>query len=134
MDLPGETKNYFAGAAVAFSIVVIVNQLLNFLISGWDANTVISMEVHLGMIQLSAHVIGGFLAGYLVAKKLESDYILSGITVGLLSYLFDAIYISFFGNNFMPEFWALGGFIISGAGGAYLIRKKQIESDKKEDK
>ena len=134
MDFPGEIKDYFAGAVVAFSIVLIVNQVINFIISGWNADTISSMEVLLGLIQLSAHIIGGFLAGNLIAKKLESEHILAGLTTGLLAYLFEAVYISIFGNSFMPEFWALGGFILSGASGAYVVRKKQLESEKDEKK
>ena len=121
--------DYIAGAVVAFSFVLIIYQIIGFTISGWNAERISSMEFFLGIIQLIAHLIGGFFAGYLIGKKLESDQIIGGATTGLLAYILESIYVSLFGGSFMPEFWSLGGFLISGSAGAYLVKRNQLRTE-----
>jgi hypothetical protein len=126
--------DYIAGAVVAFSFVLIIYQIIGFTISGWDSERISAMEFFLGIIQLIAHVIGGFFAGYLIGKKLESDQIIGGATTGLLAYILESIYISLFGGSFMPEFWSLGGFLIFGAAGAYIVKRNQLKTENNKEK
>ncbi|MBM3292275.1 hypothetical protein FJY84_06315 [Candidatus Bathyarchaeota archaeon] len=134
MKIPNNIKDYFAGAAVAFSIVLLVNQGISFLIIGWTPEKISANEFLFAIIQLLAHIIGGFLAGYLIAKKRESDHIISAATVGLFAYIAESIFVSLFGGNYMPDFWALGGFLLCAASAAYIVRNKQLKKDSEKNK
>ena len=134
MKLTSNIKDYLAGATVAFSIVLLVIQGISFITMGWDNEKIAANEFSLAIIQLFAHLIGGFLAGYLIAKKRESDQIISAATVGLFAYIAESIYTSLFGGNFMPDFWALGGFLICAAAAAYIVRSNQLKIENEKNK
>ncbi|RLC73524.1 MAG: hypothetical protein DRI26_00675 [Chloroflexi bacterium] len=69
---------------------------------------------------------GGVVAGYLVARRVRSEHVKSGLTTGLFSYALYAVFLTITGYRVgsLGDIPSLTGFVIGGAIGARLWEKR----------
>ncbi len=79
-------------------------------------------------IYLSAHLVGGFSGGYLVARVKSIDYIQVGTVTAILAYIFEFIYNIVF-EAAMTDIYAAVSLLIGGIIGAMFFRAR-IEREK----
>jgi hypothetical protein len=85
-------RNYLAGAALAFGVVLMTSQILQLMYGGLslaDRELLYSLIMN---IYLAAHLAGGFLGGYLVARVRGKDFIQTGTVTAVLAYIFEFVY------------------------------------------
>ncbi len=79
---------YAAGSVVAFGIVLMVLQAIGIFTTGMGLAELESLRPVLADIWLAANVGGGFAGGFLVARRRRGEYVLTGLVVGVLAYIF----------------------------------------------
>jgi hypothetical protein len=122
-------RNYLAGAALAFGIVLLSSQILQLLFGGNSVEAGSELYSLIVNIYLTAHLVGGFLGGYLVARVRRADYIQTGTVTGILAYIFEFIY-NIFVERAMTDIYAAVSLLIGSIMGAMFFRAK-IERGKK---
>ena len=134
MKTERDFRNYLAGAALAFGIILITFQLTRILLAGWSIEELTSIEPLLSNVWLGAHLIGGLIGGFLVARKRQVDYIQTGTLVAVLAYIFEFIY-NFLVENMSTDIYALVSLMIGGIVGAMFFRagieRGKLESSKR---
>jgi hypothetical protein len=127
-------RNYLAGAALAFGIILLTSQILQLIFGG--VSVAVGNELY-GLIMniyLSAHLVGGFSGGYLVARVKGSDFIQVGTVTAILAYIFEFIYNIVF-EAAMTDIYAAVSLLIGGIIGAMFFRarteRRRIRSAKK---
>ncbi len=85
-------RRYAAGAALSFGVVLIEVLVIRYALSGLTPDQITAMDAEIFTVFLVAHVVAGIVGGYLVARRIHSSYLRTGITVSLIAYLFELIY------------------------------------------
>lgn len=130
-------RNYLAGAALAFGIVLLTSQVLQILYGGASEEDITAAYDLIVQIYLAAHVVGGFAGGYLVARVRRSDFIQTGTVTAILAYMFEVVY-NFIVEGSTTDIYAAISLLIGGIVGAMFLRAKteraRIMAKKPEDK
>ncbi len=116
-------RNYLAGAALAFGTVLLVSQILQLMYGGLapaDRESVYTMVMD---VYLAAHIGGGFLGGYLVARVRRRDYIMTGTLTAVLAYIFEFIY-NIVVEATLTDIYALLSLLIGAVVGAMFMRAR----------
>ena len=124
--------NYLAGGALAFGVVLLTSQVLLLIFSGLSAEELESIFGMLTNIYLASHVVGGFIGGYLVARRRATDYIMTGTVTAILAYIFEFLY-NILVERALTDIWALLSLLIGGIVGSMFYRAK-LERTKLESK
>jgi len=85
-------RRYAAGAALSFGVVLIEVLIIRFALSGLAPDQIAAIDAEIFAAFLVAHVAAGAIGGYLVARRVKSSYLRTGIIVSLLAYLFELVY------------------------------------------
>lgn len=121
-------RNYLAGAALAFGTVLLTSQVLQIAYGGLGQTELDSMMSILTDTYLAAHIAGGFLGGYLVARVRRKDYIQTGTLVAVLAYIFEFVY-NVLVVRMLTDIWAMLSLLIGGIVGTMFFRVR-LERDK----
>ena len=118
-------RNYAAGAAIIFGIVLFTFQLITLilLMLGKAQEDIPALDI----IYILVHIIGGVLGSYLVARRVEEDHLQVGVVTVVMAYLFEAIYSLIFGQTLLTDMYVLGSLIIGGLIGAILAKSWRIK-------
>jgi uncharacterized protein YneF (UPF0154 family) len=116
-------RNYLAGAALAFGVVLLSSQILQLLFGGNSVAAGSELYSLIVNIYLTAHLVGGFLGGYLVARVRRADYIQTGTVTGILAYIFEFIY-NIVVEGAMTDIYAAVSLLIGGIIGSMFFRSK----------
>lgn len=129
-------RNYLAGAALAFGVVLLTSQILQLIygrVSAEEAEALYSLILN---IYLAAHIAGGFLGGYLVARVRRTDYIQTGTMTAIIAYIFEFVY-NIVVESVATDVYAVVSLLIGGIIGAMFFKSKtereKIASVKKSD-
>jgi CHASE2 domain-containing sensor protein len=120
-------RNYLAGGALAFGVVLLTSQILQLMYGGLNAADMMSTNDFLTIAYIASHIGGGFLGGYLVARVRRADYINTGVVTGVLAYIFELAYNIIF-EGWFTGIYAVLFLLIGGIIGAMFIRTK-LERD-----
>lgn len=130
-------RNYLAGAALAFGVVLLTSQIMALVFGGTNLEEGSELYNLLLNIYLLAHVVGGILGGYLVARVRRSDFIQTGTVTAILAYIFEFAY-NVLVEHVFTDIYAVISLLIGSIVGAMLYRarteKSRIVSKKTEDK
>jgi hypothetical protein len=85
-------RNYLAGAALAFGVVLLVNQVLQLMYGGLALADRESVYALIMEFNIASHIIGGGLGGYLVARVRRTNYILTGTLTAVIAIIFEFSY------------------------------------------
>ena len=85
-------RNYLAGAALAFGVVLLVNQVLQLMYGGLALADRESVYALIMEFNIASHIIGGSLGGYLVARVRRTNYILTGTLTAVIAIIFEFSY------------------------------------------
>lgn len=116
-------RNYLAGAALAFGVVLLTSQILQLIFGGVSVGVGDELYNLIVNIYLSAHLVGGFLGGYLVARVRRADYIQTGTVTAILAYIFEFVY-NIVVEAAMTDIYAAVSLLIGGIIGAMFFRAK----------
>ncbi|MCX6648820.1 MAG: hypothetical protein NTV61_05465 [Candidatus Bathyarchaeota archaeon] len=116
-------RNYLAGAALAFGIVLLSSQILQLLFGGNSVDAGSELYGLIVNIYLSAHLVGGFAGGYLVARVKNSDFIQVGTVTAILAYIFEFIY-NIVVESATTDIYAAVSLLIGGIIGAMFFRAR----------
>lgn len=116
-------RNYLAGAALAFGVVLLTSQILQLIFGGVNVGVGDELYSLIVNIYLSAHLVGGFLGGYLVARVRRADYIQTGTVTAILAYIFEFVY-NIVVEAAMTDIYAAVSLLIGGIIGAMFFRAK----------
>ena len=122
-----DLRNYLAGGALAFGVVLLVSQILLFAFGGLPTEELEAIFGLLTTLYLSSHVVGGFIGGYLVARRRRFDYIMTGTVTAIIAYIFEFIY-NLVVERALTDIWALFSLLIGGILGSMFYRAKNRES------
>jgi uncharacterized protein YneF (UPF0154 family) len=125
-------RNYLAGAALAFGLVLLSSQILQLLFGGNSVEAGSELYSLIVNIYLAVHLIGGFLGGFLVARVRRADYIQTGTVTGIMAYIFEFIY-NIVVERATTDIYAAVSLLIGGIIGAMFFRAK-IEREKNSQK
>jgi LytS/YehU family sensor histidine kinase len=116
-------RNYLAGAALAFGVVLLFSQVLQLMYGGLapaDRESVYSLIMN---VYLASHLAGGFLGGYLVARVRRADYIMTGTVTAVLAYIFEFVY-NLVVEATLTDIYAMVSLLIGAIIGAMFLRAK----------
>ena len=85
-------RDYLAGAALAFGIVLFSSLILQIAYGGLSPEDREPLYGFVITVYLSAHISGGFLGSYLVARARRNNFIKIGIITAALAYIFEFVY------------------------------------------
>jgi len=108
---------YLAGAFLAFGFSVIAREAFVAYFAWSGAVIEVFGRDLLGLATI-LHITGGFLGGYLVSRRRETDTVRVGITTGLFAYPLEFIYDMLFQGQFVNGIWMAGSYVVGGALGA----------------
>lgn len=124
-------RNYAAGAALTFGIVLLVFEVVNILLGGLTEEEIKASESLLLMFFIGVHLVAGFLGSYLVARRVPEEHFQVGIVTIVLGYVFESLYFLVFGGQFVGDLTVIGSLAAGGALGAYYAKdwreKKGLE-------
>jgi hypothetical protein len=118
-----DLRNYLAGAALAFGIVLLSSQILQLVFGGSSVEVGGDLYNFILNIYLTAHLVGGFAGGYLVARVKNSDFIQVGTVTAILAYIFEFIYTAVF-ESARADIYAAVSLLIGGIIGAMFFRAR----------
>jgi hypothetical protein len=116
-------RNYLAGAALSFGIVLLTSQILQIIYGGASETDITAAYDLIMQVYLAAHVIGGFAGGYLVARVKQTDFIQTGTVTAIVAYIFEVIY-NFVVEGSNTDIYAAISLLVGGIVGAMFYRAK----------
>jgi CHASE2 domain-containing sensor protein len=116
-------RNYLAGAALAFGVVLLTSQILQVMYGGLAQADRESVYTLIMNIYLASHVGGGLLGGYLVARVRRADYIMAGTVTAVLAYIFEFAY-NLIIEATLTDIYAMLSLLIGAIIGAMFLRAK----------
>jgi drug/metabolite transporter (DMT)-like permease len=119
-------KNYLAGAALSFGVVLIVTQMVALYVAGLSEEEAMSLDYVRFNLLLAVNFLGGALGSFLVARKVGDDYIQVGTVTAICSYILETVFFFFFGEGPSPDIWVIISLISGGMIGS-LFAKAQDE-------
>lgn len=119
-------KNYLAGAALSFGVVLIVTQMVALYVAGLSEEEAMSLGYVRVNLLLVINFLGGALGSFLLARKVGDDYIQVGTITAICSYILETVYFFFFGEGQSPDVWVIVSLVSGGVIGS-LFAKAQDE-------
>ena len=116
-------RNYLAGAALAFGVVLLASQILQLMYGGLSPADREPLYALIMNVYLASHIVGGFLGGYLVARVKGSDFVQVGAVVAVLAYVFEFVYNILVEGAWTDLYSALG-LLIGGIVGAVFFKSR----------
>ena len=116
-------RNYLAGAALAFGIVLLTSQILQLVFGGATVDVGSELYSLIINIYLAAHLAGGFAGGFLVARVRKADFIQVGTVTAIMAYIFEFLYNIIF-EGAATDIYAAVSLLIGGIIGAMFYRSK----------
>jgi hypothetical protein len=92
-------KNYFAGAAISFGIMLIAMQIVALYFAGMSEEQAMSLYYLRFALMLAVNFLGGAVGSFLVARRVGSNYLQVGIITAICSYILESIYFILFGEG-----------------------------------
>mgnify|MGYP001050958183 CR=1 FL=1 len=107
-------RDYVAGSLVSNCPVWLLSLMIQYL------RAVIG-EILTVLLLFFITMVGGILAGYLVAKRTKYEHVKTGLSIGLFSYILYAVFLTITGfRGGLEDIPAITGFVIGGATGTRL--------------
>jgi len=119
-------KDYLAGAALSFGVVLLVTQMVALYVAGLSEEQAVSLDYFRSNLMLAVNFLGGALGSFLVARKVGDDYIQVGTVTAICSYIIETVFFFFFGEGPSPDIWVIMSLISGGMIGS-LFAKAQDE-------
>jgi hypothetical protein len=119
-------KNYLAGAALSFGVVLIATQMVALYVAGLSEEEAMSLGYVRVNLLLVINFLGGALGSFLLARKVGDDYIQVGTITAICSYILETVYFFFFGEGQSPDVWVIVSLVSGGVIGS-LFAKAQDE-------
>ena len=116
-------RNYLAGAALSFGVVLLSSQILQLVFGGETVEVGSELYSWIINIYLAAHLLGGALGGYLVARVRNADFIQVGTVTAIMAYIFEFIYNVVF-EGAATDIYAAVSLLIGGIIGAMFYRAR----------
>ena len=116
-------RNHFAGGALAFGIVLVGLQLIGLILPLLSQDIYNQVDAAIYIV----HVVGGIFGGYLVERRVEGNYLRTGIVIAVLAYIFEYTY-RWIVLGFSTDSFALVSLLTGGIIGSVLNgwRKKNF--------
>jgi len=92
-------KNYFAGAAISFGIILIAMQIIAIYFAGLSEEQAISLDYLRFALFLAVNFIGGAVGSFLVVRRVGDNFIQVGLVTAICSYIPEAAYFLLFGEG-----------------------------------
>jgi len=108
---------YLAGASLAFGFSIIAREAFMAYFAWSGAVIEVFGRDLLGLATI-LHLVGGFLGGYLVSRRRETDTVRVGVTTALFAYPLEFVYDMLFQGQFVNGIWVAGSYVLGGALGA----------------
>jgi hypothetical protein len=115
-------RNYAAGAAITFGVVLFTFQIAGLLLVGKTPEELQALDNILFTVYISVHTIGGLAGAYLVARRVAEDHIQVGVVTVILGYVFESLYFLIFGDRQIVDIWVLISLLIGGIIGAAFAK------------
>jgi hypothetical protein len=115
-------RNYAAGAALTFGVVLLVYEIVNMVFGGFTPEEIQAYESLLLIFFVGLHLVAGFLGSYLVARRVTEEHFQVGVITVILGYVFESIYFLVFGSRFIGDIMVVGSLVAGGAFGAYYAK------------
>jgi hypothetical protein len=115
-------RNYLAGAALTFGVVLLTSQILQLAYGGMSPEDREPLYELVMLVYLGAHILGGFLGGYLVVRVLRNDFLKIGIVTAVLAYIFEFVYNMVVYQAFFMDIYAMLCLFIGCVIGAMFFR------------
>jgi hypothetical protein len=115
-------KNYLAGAAISFSVVLIVTQVVALYFAGLSEEEAMSLDYLRFNLLLAANFLGGALGSFLVARKVGEDYFQVGIVTAICSYILESGYFLFFGEGSSSDVLVIVSLLSGGVIGSLFAK------------
>jgi hypothetical protein len=116
-------RNYLAGAALAFGVVLLASQILQLMYGGLSPAEREPLYSLILNIYLASHLAGGFLGGYLVARVKMDNYVQTGTVVAVLAYMFEFAY-NIIVEGAWTDLYAMLSLLIGGIVGAVFFKSR----------
>jgi len=116
-------RNYLAGAALAFGVVLLVTQVLQLMYGGLPLAEREAIYSLIMTVYLASNLVGGFLGGYLVARVRRADYIITGTVTAVLAYVFEFTY-NLIVEATLTDIYSLLSLMIGAIVGVMFLRVK----------
>ncbi len=123
MTTERDFRNYLAGAALAFGVVLLTSQILQLVFGGATVEPDSDLYSWIINIYLAAHMLGGFLGGFLVARVRKADFIQIGTVTAILAYIFEFLY-NIVVEGSATDIYAAVSLLIGGIIGAMFYRAR----------
>ena len=116
-------RNYLAGAALAFGVVLLTIQIIIILFGGLSEGELLANDSLIWNIIYGSNLGGGLLGGYLVARHRKTDYIQTGTLVAVLAYIFEFIF-SIIIERLPMDIWSSVSLLLGGIIGAMFFKSR----------
>ncbi|MBM3291478.1 hypothetical protein FJY84_02240 [Candidatus Bathyarchaeota archaeon] len=126
-------KQYFAGSALSVGIIILSLLGVEIITIFVNPEPYSIFDTVFFLLKILPHIVGGYLAGYLVTKKIAGDHIIIGITTAVLTYIIEVFYFAILGNKTLSDIWIMGVLVISNVAGSFRAKtqfNKQNPSQK----
>ncbi len=123
MTTERDFRNYLAGAALAFGVVLLTSQILQLVFGGATVEPGSDLYSWIINIYLAAHMLGGFLGGFLVARVRKADFIQVGTVTAILAFIFEFLY-NIVVEGAATDIYAAVSLLIGGIIGAMFYRAR----------
>ena len=116
-----DLQSYFAGAALAFGVILLTIQIITMLFGGLSEAELLAKDSLIWNIIYVSNLAGGLLGGNIVARHQKKDYTQTGVIVGILAYVFEFTYSKVI-DQLPIDIWSSICLILGGIIGAILFR------------
>jgi hypothetical protein len=115
-----DIRDYAAGACLAFGVVLLAEEALNFYYAslGWNGISPIGEAEPLSSLFIGVHTIGGLLSGYLIGRRRVERVIPTALIAAVLAYIIESLFFRLLVGSFQGSLWALLSLIGGGVFGA----------------
>ncbi len=115
-------KNYLAGAALSFSVVLIMTQAVALYLGGLSEEEAMGLGDLAFIIMLIANFVGGALGSFLVARKVGEDHLQVGMVTAICGYILESIFFLFSGEGPSSDALIIVSLLIGGAIGSLFAK------------
>lgn len=123
MKSQSDFRNYLAGAALAFGVVLLTIQIIIILFGGLSEVELLANDSLIWNIIYGSNLGGGLLGGYLVARHRKTDYIQTGTVVAVFAYIFEFVYSTII-ERLPMDIWSSVSLILGGIIGAMFFKAR----------
>jgi FtsH-binding integral membrane protein len=119
MSWKSRLRDYVAGSLVANSPAWLLSLMIPYLRAEKG-------EIFTALILFFTVMAGGVLSGYMVARRVQSEYVKTGLSTGFFSYALYAVFLTLTGfrGGTLEDVISITGFVVGGAVGARLWERQ----------